>query len=1369
MRKITDFIVKGRYVFLAIFIIAAIFSLYLSNKVNINDDIMKYLPKTSETKIGKDIMDEEFAKQDSSVLNVMFKGLSDSEKIDTLKKLQSIDNVSSVDYENTEEYNKDNYTLYVLNVDDYDYSITATSVYNYVKDNFKVFGMSGSIYDENKPILQLWIVILAIACAMIILIILSDSYVEPWLYLISIGIAVFINKGTNIMFESVSSITNSIVAILQLALSMDYSIMLSNRYKQEKLTHSNKIDAMKEALYHSFKAISSSSVTTIVGLVALVFMSFTIGKDLGFVLAKGVLLSLISIFFCLPALLLIFDNLIIKTKKKSPKFNLTRLGKFIYKTRYVQSVLIIILFVGAYFLKGNIEILYTGSEQDKVAKIFPTTNQIAIVYNNKYEELIANYCKKLEKDENIDQTLCYSNTINEKLAYNELNKKFKDLGQDTQIEEYLIKLIYYNYYNKDANNKMTLNEFVSFIKSDIYTNDNFNNLINQDIKNNLEMLENFTSSSLINKKRSPKEIADILGMNKDDAEKILIYYNSKNVETKMTIKDFVNFMLNDVANDNEYSSSLDGATISKLKQLQKFTDKNNINKKMDASELSSIFGIDKDLIAQLFLFYRTTVGSNTKMTLNEFANFTLNMARNDSYKNMFDENTIKSLTLLKTISNKQNVTTALNKTAMKASLNNLGLSLDDNTLSLLYIYYTGSNTDTKLTLNTFATIALQMANNKNYKSYFNKDILSQLFVLKNLTSGDSLPKEVLYQTFNINEQTLGKELLEKLDNNITKTKMTPLEFEMILQSLIQNPNLGLSEEQVKVLNKNLTMAQKLINDNKYHTPTEIVNILNQDKTVVSMIYGGYDSQNGKLKDISVKELINFLYSNNKNPLFAEKLTQVSDLLQLAHIVVNNLDTTYSYAQISSITNTDKGQLAKIFGIYDYNNKPTTLTPLELTNLILNNKDNELLKGKISNRETSELSLVKDVMTSTLNDTKYTSSNLSSLLNIDNNTMSLLFSLYNSKYIKSSQDISLYNYVQFIVKDVMNNKDYSAKFDDAKKEKITTINDIMNKSLNSITYTSTEAFTSLDTLSDNLDKNLVDLIYMYYKSTKDYDDSWKMTIEEFINYLYSDILTDSRFDDFINAEKKATITDSKNTVDKSKDLIVSDKYSRVVLNTKYAAEDENTYKFINSIQDEIGNNDDIYIVGNSPMAVEMNKTFNNELNKITLLTMIFIFIVVAITFKDLIIPFVLVLIIQTAVYLTMCAISITGGSEYFISLLIVQAILMGATIDYAIVYTSYYRESRLTMGIKDSVINAYNKSIHTIISSSSILIIVTLVVAGFASAIAAKICETISQGTFASVILILFVLPGVLASTDKIICRNGYYKEPKKGKSVEKNL
>ena len=515
--------------------------------------------------------------------------------------------------------------------------------------------------------------------------------------------------------------------------------------------------------------------------------------------------------------------------------------------------------------------------------------------------------------------------------------------------------------------------------------------------------------------------------------------------------------------------------------------------------------------------------------------------------------------------------------------------------------------------------------------------------------------------------------------------------------------------------------------------------------------------NNKLSNISLKEMINFLDSNKNNKMLNNYLKDTNNLL-MAKQIVNNTSNKFSYQEISNITNTDVNKVKIIYGVYDYNNSITTMKPLEFVNIVLNNKDNELLKGKITNNSLNELMLVKEVMNSTLNNTKYNSKNLSNLLGIDNNTLSLVFSLYNSKYIKSNQEISLYNFVNFVINSVMNNKEYSSSFDNNKKNKLNTINKVMNNSLKGVKYTSSEAFGTLKVLSNNIDSSLIDLVYIYYGSDKEYDNNWKLTIEEFINYLNSDILKDSRFDDFITNDKRKTIKDAKEKINKSKKMLVSSKYSRIVLNTKYPFENEETFNFINDIHREIGNKDNIYVVGNSPMAVEMSKTFNNELNKITILTMVFIFIVVAFTFKDLIIPFVLVVIIQTAVYATMSVISLTGGTVYFISLLIVQAILMGATIDYAIVYTEYYRELRLTMGVKDAIINAYNKSIHTILSSSLILIIVTLVVANFASAIAAKICETISQGTLAAVILILLVLPGVLAATDKFICRKGYYKE-----------
>ena len=1354
MRKVTDFIVKARYVFLTLFVILAIFSLYLGTKVNINEDIMKYLPETSEIKIGKDIMDEEFIEQDSSVLNVMFKGLSDTEKEDTLKKLESINGVSSVLYENTDEYNRDKYTLYVLNVDDYDHSKTAENVYNEVNE-MKPEAMSGSIYSEWKPVLQIWIVVVAIAMAMIILTILSESYIEPWLYLISIGVAVFINKGTNIIFPSVSNITDSIVAILQLALSMDYSIMLSNRYRQEREKEKDKTKAMKNALYNSFKAISSSSITTVVGLLALVFMSFTIGRDLGLVLAKGVVLSLVSIFFCLPGLLVLCDKLIMNSKKKTINFNLKGLGKYSYKTRWVQLVFIIASFIAAYILKGNIGILYTGTQQDEVGKHFPSTNQIAIIYENKYDEIITKYCKSIEDDEKANQVLCYGNTINEKLAYNELNQKFKDLGQDTEIDDYLIKIIYYNYYNKNTKDSMTLSEFTKFIKSDVYSNEKVSESIDDNIKENMDLLENFATKDNVNQKRTASEIANILDMNESDANDLLIYYNSKNLDTKMSIKDFVNFMINEVSVDPNYGSSVDANTLASLKQLQPFINTNTINKQMTSNEIANTFGIDKSLVDQLFLFYRTTQDSKSTMTINEFANVALNMSNQDAYKDMFDESTIKSLNMLSTLSSEQIITNELDVSSMKTSLNNLGLSLDDNTMSLLYIYYTGYNTNSKLTLNGFANVALNMAEQDAYKSYFSEDTKKSLQTIVTLNSyyDTVLPNTNLYSMFGIDAET-GAKLNYAITGDLSGSyNMTPLQF---VNTLLQTPEINseLNSNQISQLS---TALYVMSNITTTYSVDELTNALQENKTIVSVVYGVYDYQNGNLKNISVRNLINFLYENKSNPFLSDKLSTASTMLDLTYKIVNNTNTRYTYKEMAALIEQNESTVKNIYGVADYSGLTTTMNPLEFVNLILNNKDNELLKGKIDNSTISTLNLVKKVMESTLNNTKYNATDLAKLLGSDKDTLSLVLSLYNSRYIKANSTISLIDFTNFIISDVIPNPTYSSKIDNESKDKLNTVNAIMNNTLNGTKYNSLDLYNVLNKLSDGLDYNLIDIVYTYYGSKNNYDDSWKLTVEEIVNYLNNDLLKDEKYSSFLDADMTKTIKDAKNTIDDAKKLLVSDKYSRAIINSKYGAEDKDTFKFIQNALDTVGENDGVYVVGESPMALEMSQSFNGELNYITILTMIFIFVVVAITFKDLLVPLILVLMIQCAVYVTMAVLSITGSSVYFIALLIVQAILMGATIDYAIVYTTYYKEMRETMGVRDSLVNAYNKSIHTILSSSSILIIVTLVVASFSEAIPAMICKTVSEGTFCSVILILFVLPGVLAAFDKLICRKEYYK------------
>ncbi len=1267
MKRVTDFIVDKRYLVLGFFLILTLICGFLSNNVKINHDIAKYLPKTSEVRRGMDIMESEFESK-TSTLNVMLEDLDTKEKEDAKKYLENLKYVNTVEHAPTKKYNKKNYSLYILEVEGEADSKEAKQVYKKVEKHFRenLTDTSGTVSDHNKTVLPFYIVVLAVLSALVILIIMSSSYIEPFLFLATILIAVVLNNGTNIIFHDVSNITNSICAILQMALSMDYSIMLINRYRQEKSHEKNKIKAMKKALLHAFSAISSSSVTTIVGLLALVFMSFTIGRDLGFVLAKGVLLSLLSIFTCLPALILMFDKLIDKTKKKSPIIKLNYAGIISYKLRHIGLITFVLIFVISYFLKGNLGIVYTESGSNEIDKVFKLNNQIAVIYKNKDENKIKDYCKKIEKDKRVDDVLCYSNTLNQDLKYNKLNKKFKDLGVDTEIDDYLVKLIYYHYYNPKENNKMTLNNLVNFVTAKVYKNKEMSKNIDSDTRNNIERIKKFTSKDEINKKRSISEISNILNIDESSLHDLLIYYNrNTNTNTSLTINEFINFMKTKVLPNPKYNTSIDNNTINNLNMIETFINKNTITKKMSSTDISNIFGMNKSMVDNLYTYYLSGVAINDTLSVNEFSNILLNdVIPNPTYSNMFTEDSKAKIKLMNTFSN----ITIINKEMNYKEIANI-LSLNENDSKNLYLLIFG--------------------NHDNGRKLTIKDFVDKVKMLK----------ETPYlQGQNVDE--------------LLALEQTPL---------IANPTEYSATELAKVLGKQ---------ENAFYQLYALTYIL--DGKDIEWTLTPYNFINTILSNAPIKGAID---ENNINNLQTLKVIMDSALS----------NTKYTYTDISGLFSLDINTTKSIYALALKDR--VAMSPYEFVDFILTHQNDTTLKNNLTNEMKNKLNLVKTIMDSTLTNKRYNKESMSSLLGVDVNKLSLLYSLYDVEVTNKNIELSLKEFVNFILNDVLNNSEYNKSFTEETKTKLVILNEIMNDSLNNKKYTKEKTYNTLSQLADNLDKNLIDLVYIYYGSENDYNKKYTLTIEKFINYLNNNILLDSRFDDFISSSKRNEITDAKKLIKNSKKLLVGDKYSRIVINTSLEPEGKDTFNFIKKLK----NNKDVYVIGDSPMAYEMSKTFQDELNLITVLTMIFIFVVVAVTFKSILIPLILVLLIQTAVYLTMGILSFTG-TVYFISILIVQSILMGATIDYAILYTSYYLEERKTLDIKKAIINSYNKSIHTIVTSASILIIVTLIVGCFSSAIAAKICTTISEGTLASSILILVLLPAVIASVDKFVVK-----------------
>ena len=492
MQKIAAFIVKKRKLLLVVMLILAVVCAALMPLVGINTDMTKYLPDSSQMKIGMDHMNEAFPDAvQTYTIRVMFRGLDAREKLAIREQLAEIPNVQSVAYEpDSSDYNRDDATLYKLSTL-YDYnSDEEAQIERDVAERFADYDIAVRSDDTSSPSIPPIVFVLSLSILTVILLIACPSYFEPVLFLLTIGVAVLLNQGTNIFLGETSDVTASISAILQLALSMDYSIILMNRYRQELAKGDDRESAMTRALTAAFGSITGSSVTTIVGLLMLVFMRFKIGFDLGIVLAKGVLFSLLCVFTVLPGLILWADKVIRRTMKKprTPKRErksvLAGLGRFSYRWRGVIAAAFVLLFAGAYILQLSTQISYTLTDPDPVAEVFPADNPIVVLYNNQDEDAVAQLADRLEDDPNVKSAMSYSTTLGRQCTAEQMANAIGALEAGIPVSADMLGMIYYDVHGDGQAVTMTAAQFLRFLSQNVANNATFAPYIDESLTAN---------------------------------------------------------------------------------------------------------------------------------------------------------------------------------------------------------------------------------------------------------------------------------------------------------------------------------------------------------------------------------------------------------------------------------------------------------------------------------------------------------------------------------------------------------------------------------------------------------------------------------------------------------------------------------------------------------------------------------------------------------------------------------------------------------------------------------------------------------------------------------------------------------------------
>ena len=422
MLTLAGFIVDKRNLIFLLVIIGFIFSAFSTGWIEVENDLKEFLPDNSETRQGLNVMEEQFITYGTA--QVMVANISLDRANDLYDELSDLEGIQSITFDKDEHYN-DVSALYTVT---FDYSETDDQCLEALErvkehldgsDYYVSTALGNSIAEIIDAEVSMIIVIVAIIVVAVLLF-TCESYGEVPVLLLTFVSAMLLNQGTNFLLGKISFVSNSVTSILQLALSLDYAVILSNRFREER-EHLELREAVIVALSKGIPEIGSSSLTTIGGLMAMMFMQFKIGPDMGICLIKAVLFALMSVFLIMPGLLMLFGPLIDKTRHRSYVPHIPFVGKFAYATRFiVPPVFIAVALLGFHFSNdcpyvygyGEIETPkqnYVQEADSMIADSFGATNFVALVYPKDDYDTEAEMLAELEGYEEVDYTMGLSN------------------------------------------------------------------------------------------------------------------------------------------------------------------------------------------------------------------------------------------------------------------------------------------------------------------------------------------------------------------------------------------------------------------------------------------------------------------------------------------------------------------------------------------------------------------------------------------------------------------------------------------------------------------------------------------------------------------------------------------------------------------------------------------------------------------------------------------------------------------------------------------------------------------------------------------------------------------------------------------------
>ena len=1077
---------KGyHYILLGLTVVIALVCGWLVPRVNVNSDMTKYLPNQSRMRQGLEIIMSDFsaAQLQSADVKAMFPDVRPDERDVLMAQLNAIQDVNGVTYNVSAD---SAYTLFNLVVPK---SIDQKALGKAIRERYGDDVIVETSQDGATPPFS--VIVIAAILIFTVLFLMAQSWLDPLLILISTGIAVVINVGTNYFMPSVSITTNYIAPILQLVLSLDYSIVLLNRYRQELNSGVERTlsQSINTAIQKAIPSIISSALTTVVGLLMLLLMRLKIGMDMGIVLAKGVLCSLICTFTVLPSLLLLCHNWLQKTNKRVFVLPTDRISRFVTHHKVTLVIFIVLLFGSSYYFSRHTEITFSTNGESKISKVFPRLNPMLVIYDTKDEPGIMQLADSMKQSENVLSIVSYPTLLKEQYTATELTAHIKRLTTDmadymptidnmSMLTPELMQVVYYLHSGSGDTLAISFPEVMRFIKEECIENPLFANVIDERMRSQIQLLDGLLA---------------IQGNSDDEEEEV------ESRKSKV---------------ESGESREESGETRGKSHQRQEVDA--HLTPVSDESQKTKVESQKSKVESGSRKHNRGKMAVDGKVSVIQFANILDAIYANEQshYLRMITD------------------TTQLRK---------------DMNVRQMADYIGSTNSQTKLI---FSMSDYGKRMTPLQYVHFLTDDLFQRKALRNMVSDEQKNELIIRERF--------------MDNaNIDAYLSIPELSSMLIEYGFHT----MSEARVLAI----AQGQDLLPE--------------QEETIDEEF---------------------------EHPLYAE-----SDSC-------------------------------------------------------------EQLEQELRGTEKTTSPIVKS-------DTERKAELMVELMGSD-------------KRYKSNEMVKIFK-----------------------------------------------------SLGETIAPSTANLLYCYYGSQHNYNDSLRMSLEGLLYYAADTLIQDQQVTAFLDEPTRQLIESIPEQLKDGIGMLSHEDYALMVLVTDLPDESDETYAFVERLDTLSAKtlNEPCYLVGESVMFDEMKRGFSAEMTRITLFTILAIFLIVALTFKSVLVPTILVMTVMTAVFVNVTVSGWVSGGMLYLAYLIVQSILMGATIDYGILFANYYKENRRTLDEYESSTQAYKGSIRTIMTSGIIMVIGPGVMAVSVNDVAiSSIVGCLAVGSAVSVLLILFVLPGILVAFDR---------------------